>query len=201
MWRLLLGTMGVKSHVQGLNAPAMSGFEPRTVWSKSDAVTDWPPLLLQVWYLYKNILKVYETVTWKNSSPPFIIRTENKKDLLYVLKDLVKNLNRLKASASDLLRNKPSKKTPSACGLGFYARFISAINLGLGFYLLINQGGHSIALVSMVTTIWEKSTCTLPNSSLLCCYRAGQRLMWCLQELSTVSANKKCAQLEYLRDR
>ena len=34
MWRLLLGTMGVKSLVQGLNAAATAGFEPRTVWSK-----------------------------------------------------------------------------------------------------------------------------------------------------------------------
>ena len=34
MWRLLLGTMGVKSLVQGLNAVATAGFEPRTVWSK-----------------------------------------------------------------------------------------------------------------------------------------------------------------------
>ena len=33
MWRLLLGTMGVKSLVQGLNAAATAGFEPRTVWS------------------------------------------------------------------------------------------------------------------------------------------------------------------------
>ena len=34
MWRLLLGTMGVKSLVQGLNAAATTGFEPRTVWSE-----------------------------------------------------------------------------------------------------------------------------------------------------------------------
>ena len=34
MWRLLLGTMGVKSLVQGLNAAATGGFEPRTVWSE-----------------------------------------------------------------------------------------------------------------------------------------------------------------------
>ena len=34
MWRLLLGTMGVKSRVQGLNAAATAGFEPRTVWSE-----------------------------------------------------------------------------------------------------------------------------------------------------------------------
>ena len=34
MWRLLLGTMGVKSLVKGLNAAATAGFEPRTVWSK-----------------------------------------------------------------------------------------------------------------------------------------------------------------------
>ena len=34
MWRLLLGTMGVKSLVQGLNAVATAGFEPRTVWSE-----------------------------------------------------------------------------------------------------------------------------------------------------------------------
>ena len=34
MWRLLLGTMGVKSIVQGLNAAATAGFEPRTVWSE-----------------------------------------------------------------------------------------------------------------------------------------------------------------------
>ena len=34
LWRLLLGTMGVKSLVQGLNAAATAGFEPRTVWSE-----------------------------------------------------------------------------------------------------------------------------------------------------------------------
>ena len=34
MWRLLLGTMGVKSLVQGLNAAATAGFKPRTVWSE-----------------------------------------------------------------------------------------------------------------------------------------------------------------------
>ena len=34
MWRLLLGTMGVKNLVQGLNAAATAGFEPRTVWSE-----------------------------------------------------------------------------------------------------------------------------------------------------------------------
>ena len=34
MWRLLLGTLGVKSLVQGLNAAATAGFEPRTVWSE-----------------------------------------------------------------------------------------------------------------------------------------------------------------------
>ena len=33
-------------------------------------------------------------------------------------------LNRLKASAADLSRNKPRIK-PEACGLGFYAWFIS----------------------------------------------------------------------------
>ena len=40
MWSLLLGTMGVKSLVQGLNAAATTGFEPFD--PKSDAVTDWP---------------------------------------------------------------------------------------------------------------------------------------------------------------
>ena len=34
MWRLLLGTMGVKSLIQGLNAAVTAGFEPRTVWSE-----------------------------------------------------------------------------------------------------------------------------------------------------------------------
>ena len=34
MWRLLLGTMGVKSLVQGLNTAATAGSEPRTVWSE-----------------------------------------------------------------------------------------------------------------------------------------------------------------------
>ena len=34
MWRFLLGTMGVKSLVQGLNTAATAGFEPRTVWSE-----------------------------------------------------------------------------------------------------------------------------------------------------------------------
>ena len=35
----------------------------------------------------------------------------------------------------------------------------------------------------MITTMWEKNPCTLPNLSLLCSYRAAQRLMWCIQEL------------------
>ena len=34
MWRLLLRTVGVKSLVQGLNAAATAGFEPRTVSSE-----------------------------------------------------------------------------------------------------------------------------------------------------------------------
>ena len=34
--------MGVKSLVQGLNAAATAGFEPRTFDPKSDVVTDWP---------------------------------------------------------------------------------------------------------------------------------------------------------------
>ena len=34
MWRLLLGTMEVKSLVQGFYAAATAGFEPRTVWSE-----------------------------------------------------------------------------------------------------------------------------------------------------------------------
>ena len=34
MWRLLLGTMGIKSLVQGLNTAATARFEPRTVWSE-----------------------------------------------------------------------------------------------------------------------------------------------------------------------
>ena len=39
MWRLLLGTTGVKSLVQGLNAAATAGFEPRTVslhWTRQE---------------------------------------------------------------------------------------------------------------------------------------------------------------------
>ena len=49
MWRLLLGTMGVKSLVQGLNAVATAGFEPKTAWSevrrRNRLVTAPPPLL------------------------------------------------------------------------------------------------------------------------------------------------------------
>ena len=48
MWRLLLGTMGVKSLVQGLNAAATAGFEPRTVWSevrRRNRLATAPPLL------------------------------------------------------------------------------------------------------------------------------------------------------------
>ena len=46
MWRLLFGTMGVKSLVQGLDAAATAGFEPRTVWSEVRRVTDWPLRLI-----------------------------------------------------------------------------------------------------------------------------------------------------------
>ena len=48
MWRLLLGTMGVKSLVQGLNAAATAGFEPRTVWSevrRRNRLATAPPLI------------------------------------------------------------------------------------------------------------------------------------------------------------
>ena len=52
MWRLLLGTMGVKSLVQGLNAAATAGFEPRTVWSevrRRNRLATAPPLF---WFLF-----------------------------------------------------------------------------------------------------------------------------------------------------
>ena len=49
MWRLLLGTMGVKNLVQGLNAAATAGFEPRTVWfevrRRNRLATAPPPLI------------------------------------------------------------------------------------------------------------------------------------------------------------
>ena len=48
MWRLLLGTMGVKSLVQGLNAAATAGLEPRTVSSevrRRNRLVTAPPLL------------------------------------------------------------------------------------------------------------------------------------------------------------
>ena len=51
MWRLLLGTMGVKSLVQGLNAAATAGFEPRTVWSevrRRNRLATAPPLWFQL---------------------------------------------------------------------------------------------------------------------------------------------------------
>ena len=51
MWRLLLGTMGVKSLVQGLNAAAMAGFEPRTVWSevrRRNRLATAPPNLVSI---------------------------------------------------------------------------------------------------------------------------------------------------------
>ena len=51
MWRLLRGTMGVKSLVQGLNAAATAGFEPRTVWSevrRRNRLATAPPLSFEV---------------------------------------------------------------------------------------------------------------------------------------------------------
>ena len=42
MWRLLPGTMGVKSLVQGLNTAATAGSNRGPFDPKSDAVTDWP---------------------------------------------------------------------------------------------------------------------------------------------------------------
>ena len=51
MWRLLLGTMGVKSLVQGLNAAATAGFEPRTVWSevrRRNRLATVPPLFVEL---------------------------------------------------------------------------------------------------------------------------------------------------------
>ena len=57
------------------------------------------PALLQVWYLYKKILQV-----WDRYKRTLLLRLSSelktKKDRLYVLEDTVKNLNRLKASAS-----------------------------------------------------------------------------------------------------
>ena len=53
MWRLLLGTMGVKSLVQGLNAAATAGFEPRTVWfevrRRNRLATAPLPITVPVW--------------------------------------------------------------------------------------------------------------------------------------------------------
>ena len=57
MWRLLLGTMGVKSLVQGLNAAATAGFEPRTVWSevrRRNRLATAPPPLSHL-YLYRHV--------------------------------------------------------------------------------------------------------------------------------------------------
>ena len=56
MWRLLLGTMGVKSLVQGLNAAATAGFEPRTVWSevrrRYRLATAPPHLAERIWHMH-----------------------------------------------------------------------------------------------------------------------------------------------------
>ena len=57
MWRLLLGTMGVKSLVQGLNAAATAGFEPRTVWSevwRRNRLATAPPTFWQPFCVGKN---------------------------------------------------------------------------------------------------------------------------------------------------
>ena len=48
--------MGVKSLVQGLNAAATAGFEPRTVDLKSDAVTDWPLRLLLITMVKETVI-------------------------------------------------------------------------------------------------------------------------------------------------
>ena len=56
MWRLLLGTMGVKSLVQGLIAAATAGFEPRTVWSEvlcRYQLATAPPILKHFWDFLK----------------------------------------------------------------------------------------------------------------------------------------------------
>ena len=53
MWRLLLGTMGVRSLVQGLNSAATAGFEPRTVWSevrRRNRLATAPPVAVQRHY-------------------------------------------------------------------------------------------------------------------------------------------------------
>ena len=72
MWRLLLGTMGVKSLVQGLNAAATAGFEPRTVWSEvrrrnrighcAPTHIIWPRLFLDSMMWYNS-----HTMLWYNS--------------------------------------------------------------------------------------------------------------------------------------
>ena len=75
MWRLLLGTMGVKSLVQGLNAAATAGFEPRTVWSevrRRNRLATAPPPLFTVFYkfLKKNArVKTYQVLKWNKKTP------------------------------------------------------------------------------------------------------------------------------------
>ena len=91
--------------------------------------------LLQVWYLYKKILQV-----WDRYKRTLLLRLSSelktKKNFLYVLKDTVKNLNRLKASASDLSWNKPSIKPPAA-GTGFMLGLFRDKYLASAFNLLV----------------------------------------------------------------
>ena len=81
MWRLLLGTMGVKSLVQGLNAAATAGFQPRTVWSKvrrCNRLATAPPFWWFV-FLWVNfvLLKPIESFSWRGC---VVQATKNKEE-------------------------------------------------------------------------------------------------------------------------
>ena len=83
MWRLLLGTMGVKSLVQGLNAAATAGFEPRTVWSevrRRNRLATAPPLFKSFLPVrHDSVLLVSETPRHQVCLAPTVQQNTSKK--------------------------------------------------------------------------------------------------------------------------
>ena len=80
MWRLLLGTKGVKSLVQGLNAAATAGFEPRTVWSevrrRNRLATAPPRIGTTTHHIPAKFAELPHTFEWANQTKA-ILRLQN----------------------------------------------------------------------------------------------------------------------------
>ena len=108
MWRLLLGRMGVKSLVQGLNAAAMAGFEPRTVWSEvrhRNRLATAPPFwrFVFLWVIFV-LLNPIESFSWRGC---VVQATKNKEESCSFLDAI---LCRSCGPLSGLAKNRPVGK-------------------------------------------------------------------------------------------